>query len=422
MKPLEIEIFFDSDGVLADFDARIEENHILKSLKDRWNGLLAKHGREDLRSLKKDELKKLFSGPQQDPTMAALKKAWNQYSNQIYVIANKEGFFLGLEEMPGARELLKLAHNLTGKLPHILTAPIKSNPNCEKEKAQWIEAHFSGLYDKFYCTGDKHTKAAPNAILIDDRPKYIKPFQDAGGSVVYYQNYQQASKDLRKVVNELIKSLEGKTFSTVLKENVQSMTEEEYDEYFEYIQRKISGQTLSELDNAVDLSNVRIEYNVVPASNKDILQYWLDGKIQSEGEPTRHRVFKYGQSGKIREPIIVDMRYDEKGTSIEGRHRLAAAIEKNLDVPVLYIYDPPENLLEVVVSEIVENVLDKMGKNKVSTSIRAGSVAGPVYTEFPSAREDDIVGQVSKNLHKKPYSKDPPKIGISGEKNWKKKS
>lgn len=290
---MDIEIYVDMDGVLADFDARVEENAILKSYKDRWNKLLARHGREDLRLLKKDEIKKLFSGPQTDPVMADLKKAWTNYSNHIFVIAGKKGFFLGLEEMPGARELLMLAQNLTGKKPHILTAPIKGNPNCEPEKRQWIENHFSGLFDQFYCTGDKHTKAAPNAILIDDRPKYIKPFQDAGGSVVYYQNYQQASKDLRKVVNELVK-----------------------------------------------------------------------GKSKADSN----------------------------------------------------------DLLEVVVSEIVENVLDKMGKNKVSTSIRAGSVAGPVYTEFPSGKESDIVKQVSKNLHKKPYSHHPPMMGISNKQHQDKKN
>jgi len=273
---MTLEIYFDMDGVLADFDKRISEDSLLNRLRDKWYGLLKKHNREDLRHIAKDDMKKLFAGPQADSVMKELKKAWNDYQSYIFVIANKEGFFLGLEEMPGARELLQKAHRLTGKLPHILTAPIKSNPRCEQEKEEWIRQHFGGLYDRFHCTLDKHTFAAPNAILIDDRPRYIKPFQDNGGQVVHYKNAQQAGHDLEKLVRE--------------------------------------------------------------------------------------------------------------------------------------------SSLKEVVSGIVENVLDKMGKKRISKSIRTGAVSPEVYTEFPSDKEEEIVKTVAKNLHRKPYSKHPPMMGISYKK------
>jgi len=64
---------------------------------------------------------------------------------------------------------------------------------------------------------------------------------------------------------------------------------------------------------------------------------------------------------------------------------------------------------------ISENVLDKMGKKKVAKSLRKGSVTGPVYTEFPSGKEKAIVTKVSKNLHREPYSHNPPMMGLVKE-------
>lgn len=80
-----------------------------------------------------------------------------------------------------------------------------------------------------------------------------------------------------------------------------------------------------------------------------------------------------------------------------------------------------ENITETniknYVNSVLENVLDKMGKKKVSKNIRRGSVSGPVYTEFPSSREKEVVKKVSKNLNKIPYSHDPPIMGISEDYN-----
>lgn len=66
-----------------------------------------------------------------------------------------------------------------------------------------------------------------------------------------------------------------------------------------------------------------------------------------------------------------------------------------------------------LIDSILENVLDKMGKQKISKSIRKGFVGGGVYTEFPSSREKKIIQKVSKNLHRRPYSHRPPMMGIS---------
>lgn len=72
-----------------------------------------------------------------------------------------------------------------------------------------------------------------------------------------------------------------------------------------------------------------------------------------------------------------------------------------------------ENLLQELIDLLTENVLDQMKKQKITNSIRRNSISGPVYTEFPSDREKEVINQVSANLHKIPYSHNPPMMGLT---------
>ena len=72
-----------------------------------------------------------------------IKKDFNKYKSIVFVFANKEGFFANLNVLPGSTELLIKAANLTGENANILTAPIKSNKYCEKEKRECQKDHFS---------------------------------------------------------------------------------------------------------------------------------------------------------------------------------------------------------------------------------------------------------------------------------------
>lgn len=170
-------IYFDMDGVLADFEGGTQKDEEFKTAKTKFDNLLAAsphNGKTEA------ELEQLFKGKQTDPIMAELKKAYQAVDKASYKSAGKEGFFLNLDPYPGAREMLVFAKNLTGKLPNILTAPVKSD-FCEKEKEEWMQKHFSGLYDRFICNANKYEEAKEGSILIDDKEKYIGPFIEKGG-------------------------------------------------------------------------------------------------------------------------------------------------------------------------------------------------------------------------------------------------
>ena len=197
-----IQVYLDMDGVLADFDNAVKNTKGYPEAKEQLNGVL--RGMPELAKLSEDELKVRLQGPQTDPGLKALKKAFNNYRAKKYEIAGKDGFFLNLPEMPGAQELVKGVAAITGRLPHILTAPMTSSQNCEQEKKAWIEQHFAGLYDGFYCTQEKWKFAQQNKsnVLIDDRTKYTTSFDRAGGTAILYKgNVNDALKQLQDIVS-----------------------------------------------------------------------------------------------------------------------------------------------------------------------------------------------------------------------------
>ena len=192
-------VFFDMDGVLADFDKGINESKKFIAAREKLKNLI--HGTE-FEKLNDDDLKKALKGNQKDPERAQIKRAFKEMDELRYTLASVEGFFENLEPFSGAREMLMAAKKLTGKLPSILTAPIESNRDiCEKEKRAWMENHFSGMYDRFICKVEKYEEAQPNTILIDDRAKNIGPFIEHGGLGILHKNSSDTIKQLEKIVN-----------------------------------------------------------------------------------------------------------------------------------------------------------------------------------------------------------------------------
>lgn len=199
-----IQVFLDLDGVCADFDTGILIGN--KSMQQKhkvFNDLVASDFPE-FTGLAHDEKKKLLAGHQLDPKRKAFKRLFNELSDLKYAIARSEGFFLNLPLMPDAHLLFTEVARITGNLPHILTAPIDGDiMRCAREKEQWSFNNFSGLFDRFVCTKDKHLHATPTSLLIDDRTKYTKKFAEAGGLTILYKSANQATEELKKIIENV---------------------------------------------------------------------------------------------------------------------------------------------------------------------------------------------------------------------------
>jgi len=203
-KSIHYTVFFDMDGVLADFEKGTMQSHKVIEAKEKLDSTL--QGIPELASITEYELKKQLTGKQSDPKLVELKAAFREFNGARFKEADKEGFFENLEPMDGARMMLVKAREITGDLPNILTAPTEKNPErCAKEKHAWMSKHFQGLFNEFICDKDKFQHASPHSILIDDREKYLNPFMDHGGIGILHKSPQNSMKMLEKIISDSIR-------------------------------------------------------------------------------------------------------------------------------------------------------------------------------------------------------------------------
>jgi len=120
------------------------------------------------------------------------------------------------------------------------------------------------------------------------------------------------------------------------------LDEDEYLNKYEQGLIKLFPDSVVELDQAVNPQDeIRIQYVIIPAENKTDLEFWLQSKLDIEGEPEDDELIEQiGKDGHIYRPVVLDTRNDY---TIEGRHRLTAAIKYNLDCPALLVLDEPED-------------------------------------------------------------------------------
>jgi len=207
-----IQVWFDMDGVLADFDKSIDNDEELIGYKQDLDYLIDSEF-PDYKGLSNDAIKlKLKSDLEKEPDnedIKRLKKTFKKYNNRVFKIAGQPGFFANLELMPMAVEMLKKANEITGRKPNILTAPMgnENNPRNPSvlEKRDWVSKYFNNLVNQVEITTDKGRVArGPHDILIDDRQKYIDKFTNAGGSGILFLDPSSAMVDLR-YLNEKFK-------------------------------------------------------------------------------------------------------------------------------------------------------------------------------------------------------------------------
>lgn len=205
-----VKVYFDMDGVLADFEGSVHKDPRVVQAEKILNDLLQQE--PDLAQLHNDDLRDALRGPQEDPLRKKIKKAFNQYRELSFAVASKPGHFLNLDMLPGVHQMLNVAAKLSGKLPDILTAPMESNPRCEEEKFDWVLKNLNGLFDEFHCTQNKdHFAHSKFDILIDDRPKYVNKFRAAGGTAILHTEPSKTIKELEEIVDSLKSELLGES-------------------------------------------------------------------------------------------------------------------------------------------------------------------------------------------------------------------
>lgn len=153
-----------------------------------------------------------------------------------------------------------------------------------------------------------------------------------------YDDAKQTLQGLYESVQHDINADEAYLLNT----DPMELDEDEYlNKYENILIKKFPGPVI-ELDNAINPQDkIRIQYVIIPAENKTDLKFWLQSKLEMEGEPEDDELIEQiGEDGHIYCPIVLDTRNDY---TIEGRHRLTAALKYNLDCPALLVLDDEED-------------------------------------------------------------------------------
>lgn len=103
------------------------------------------------------------------------------------------------ESMPWMPEGHKLWDAIKKYDPTILSAPTRAASSVEGKK-KWLKNNLPGV--PYIIEHDKSKYAKPDAILIDDREKNIKAWEEAGGIGILHKNSDQTLKELEKIMSE----------------------------------------------------------------------------------------------------------------------------------------------------------------------------------------------------------------------------
>lgn len=169
----ELRIFFDMDGVLADFDRGVRELC----------------GREPL--------------DQSSCTDVETDALWEAVSGVPH-------FYAKLLPIGGMPELVRALYNELGNRCRILTGipkPKRHVENAGKDKEEWIRRFVSAEMQvhvvfreekKQYCTG-------PQDILVDDYDKNIAEWEAGGGTGILFKDVRQTEEAIAKIREMLAK-------------------------------------------------------------------------------------------------------------------------------------------------------------------------------------------------------------------------
>lgn len=153
-------VLVDMDGTLADFSGRFVE---------QYNALYP-------------------AEPIGSPTTWSMNEEIPEdRRGSFWQIVSKEGFFSGLDPLPGAIEAFHAMRD-AGHDAVLCTSPFIASRWCESEKRHWIEEHVGMEFSRsMVITHDK--TLVRGDVLIDDRPDIIGRLKPAWQRVLLDQPY-----------------------------------------------------------------------------------------------------------------------------------------------------------------------------------------------------------------------------------------
>lgn len=120
------------------------------------------------------------------------------------LVSNDYKFWANLAWTPDGKELWQhiKKHN-----PTVLSGP--QGPNSKFGKVEWCKRELGLGKDRIILTHTKHEeikhvqKEGRTAILIDDMPKYVVPWQNAGGIAIFHKTAKDSIEEFESLIASL---------------------------------------------------------------------------------------------------------------------------------------------------------------------------------------------------------------------------
>ena len=196
-------VYFDMDGVLADYDGGMAHDSAIRDAQLRHDRLFDKLP-EKYKMMSAWSFSKALASFEEDHALSAYKEARSELNNVKNLTSFAPGFFENLSVVPGAKNMVDEAVKLFGNVG-ILSSPVDPRDmpevkrQCIAEKNAWLDRHFPGVFSERIFDKAKHKYASPSAILIDDRTKNTVPFEKAGGTSILFRDSQSVIEELQSM-------------------------------------------------------------------------------------------------------------------------------------------------------------------------------------------------------------------------------
>lgn len=118
------------------------------------------------------------------------------------LVSNDYKFWANMNWTPDGKELWD---HIKKYNPSILSGP--QGPNSKLGKTAWCKRELGLGKDRIILTQTKHEeiknvlKEAKMAILIDDMPKYVVPWKNAGGIAIFHKTAKESIEELENIIS-----------------------------------------------------------------------------------------------------------------------------------------------------------------------------------------------------------------------------
>jgi len=208
----KFKVYCDMDGVLCDYMPSVlaRMNEFTKTIGENKNlyftkypvlykaakkAIIAQGGNLDEGNIGSEILYEDVGKETKKPHVRSLMYA---------LVSNDYKFWANLAWTPDGKDLW---NHIKKYNPTVLSGP--QGPNSKFGKIEWCKRELGLGKDRIILTHTKHEeirnvqKEGRTAILIDDMPKYVVPWQNAGGIAVFHKSAKQSIEEFESLITSL---------------------------------------------------------------------------------------------------------------------------------------------------------------------------------------------------------------------------